>query len=55
MERFGNDLTNKLIHAPTMAIRDASAEGRNDILDVLRALYDVEESEMAQQNKQQED
>jgi glutamyl-tRNA reductase len=42
LERFSNDLTNKLIHAPTMAIRDASADGRADILDYLRTLYDVD-------------
>lgn len=42
LERLSNDLTNKLIHAPTMAIRDASAEGRADLLDYLRVLYDVD-------------
>jgi glutamyl-tRNA reductase len=42
LERLGNDLTNKLIHAPTMAIRDASADGRADLLDYLRVLYDVD-------------
>lgn len=41
LERLSNDLTNKLIHAPTMAIRDASADGRTDLLDYLRTLYDV--------------
>ncbi len=43
LERLSNDLTNKLIHAPTMAIRDAAADGRNDVLDVLRTLYEVED------------
>ena len=42
LERLSNDLTNKLIHAPTMAIRDASADGRADLLDYLRILYDVD-------------
>ncbi len=42
LERLSNDLTNKLIHAPTMAIRDASADGRADLLDYLRVLYDVD-------------
>ena len=32
-------LTNKLIHPPTVAIRDASADGRNDLLDYLKTLY----------------
>jgi len=42
LERLSNDLTNKLIHTPTMAIRDASADGRADLLDYLRILYDVD-------------
>ncbi len=45
LERLSNDLTNKLIHAPTMAIRDASADGRTDLLDYMRTLYDVTEAE----------
>ncbi len=42
LERLSNSLTNKLIHAPTMAIREASADGRTDILDFMRRLYDVD-------------
>lgn len=42
LERLSNSLTNKLIHAPTMAIREASADGRTDILDFMRTLYDVD-------------
>jgi len=32
-------LTNKLIHAPTQALRNASAEGRTDLVDFLRSIY----------------
>ncbi len=32
-------LTNKLMHRPTVAIRQASAEGRVDLLDLLKSLY----------------
>ncbi len=39
LERLSNSLTNKLIHTPTMAIRDASAEGRTDLLDYLETLF----------------
>jgi len=39
VKRLGADLTNKLLHTPTMAIRDASAEGRTDILEYLRTMY----------------
>ena len=42
LERLSNSLTNKLIHTPTLAIREASADGRTDILDFMRKLYDVD-------------
>ncbi|HSG89476.1 MAG TPA: glutamyl-tRNA reductase [Pseudomonadales bacterium] len=32
MARFARSLTNKLIHAPTRNLRDAAAEGRNDVV-----------------------
>ena len=32
-------LTNKLIHQPTVAIREASADGRSDLLEYLKSLY----------------
>ena len=35
-------LTNKLMHPPTAAIRQASAEGRLDRLDVLKSLYKLD-------------
>ena len=35
-------LTNKLIHPPTVAIRQASAEGRVDLLDILKSLYKLD-------------
>lgn len=36
---LAHSLTNKLIHPPTAAIREASAEGRADMLDYLKTLY----------------
>ncbi len=39
LERLSQALTNKLIHTPTRAIRDASAEGRNDLLEYCRTLF----------------
>ncbi len=42
MERLAYELTNKLIHAPTVAIRQASAEQRLEFLESLRALYGLE-------------
>ncbi len=35
-------LTNKLIHQPTVAIRQASAEDRVDLLDLLKSLYKLD-------------
>ncbi len=36
---LSHSLTNKLIHAPTVAVRDASADGRNDLLEYFKTLY----------------
>lgn len=36
---FARGLTNKLIHPPTVAIREASADGRADLLEYLKTLY----------------
>src|SRR5262245_10004113 len=38
-------LTNKLIHEPTIAIREASADGRHELLDYIRALYGLDKSD----------
>ncbi len=42
LKAFARTLTNKLIHEPTIAIREASAEGRHDMLDYVRALYGLD-------------
>ncbi len=34
-------LTNKLLHAPTAQLRDASARGRDDLLQAVQELYDL--------------
>lgn len=44
LARLSQSLTNKLIHAPTRAIRDASADGRADLLEYARDLFDLPES-----------
>ncbi len=44
LERFGNNLTNKLLHAPTVALREASAQGRTDLLEYLRTLYQLDDT-----------
>jgi glutamyl-tRNA reductase len=45
LARLSHNLTNKLIHTPTIAIRDASAEGRTDLLEYLRSLYALPEAD----------
>ena len=42
IERLARDLTNKLLHGPITAMRDASADGRVDILDYLRSRYGLD-------------
>ena len=39
LSRLSRNLTNKLIHAPTMAIRNASAEGQADLLEYCRTIF----------------
>ena len=51
LERLSNGLTNKLIHAPTMAIRDASADGRTDLLDYVRTLYALDDADTPADNE----
>jgi len=41
MAALARNLTNKLMHAPTKALRDASAEGRTDLVDFLRSAYRI--------------
>lgn len=41
-EQLARALTQKLLHEPTIAIRKASADGRNDLLSYLRAIYGIE-------------
>ncbi len=39
---LSRSLTNKLIHQPTVAIRDASANDRSDLLEYLKSLYQLD-------------
>ncbi|MBX3708033.1 MAG: glutamyl-tRNA reductase [Pseudomonadales bacterium] len=39
---LARSLTNKLIHPPTVAIRNASADGRGDLLDYLKSVYQLD-------------
>jgi len=37
-------LINKLMHDPSVALREAGAEGRTEILDIVRELFDIKAS-----------
>ena len=44
LNKLGNtssNLTNKLIHAPTTMLKDASANGRLDVIQVAQELFDL--------------
>ena len=42
IERLGRDLTNKLIHSPTIAMRRASADNKRALLEYLTSVYDLD-------------
>lgn len=42
LTRFGHDLTNKLTHAPTVSIREATARNDNELLKTLLKIYGAE-------------
>src|SRR5262245_47518660 len=41
LQELARALTNKLIHDPTVAIREASADGRHDLLELIRRVYGI--------------
>ena len=42
LESLARGLTNKLIHAPTVKMKDASAQGRDELIKLVRELYDLD-------------
>ncbi|MFO1434029.1 MAG: glutamyl-tRNA reductase [Candidatus Competibacteraceae bacterium] len=40
---LANTLTNKLIHAPSVALREASAQERDDLVDAIKLLYKLKD------------
>ncbi|NBC22847.1 MAG: glutamyl-tRNA reductase [Gammaproteobacteria bacterium] len=42
LNTLARSITNKLIHQPTVAIREASADGRADLLEYLKTLYSLD-------------
>jgi glutamyl-tRNA reductase len=50
LESLARAITNKLLHAPTVKLKDASAEGRDELLRFTQELFDLEESENPDKN-----
>jgi glutamyl-tRNA reductase len=42
LESLARGLTNKLIHSPSVQMKEASAEGRDDILHLIQELYELD-------------
>ena len=45
IESLARNLTNKLIHSPSVQMKLASAEGREEILELVRELFDLDKDE----------
>lgn len=41
LQQLGRNLTNKIIHTPTTVMKDASANGRNDVIRAAQELFDL--------------
>jgi glutamyl-tRNA reductase len=41
LQRFAHALTNKWLHQPTVQLRRASAEGRDELLQLAQELYQL--------------
>jgi glutamyl-tRNA reductase len=45
LKQLANRLTNKIIHTPSVQLRKAGAEGRLELLDSARELFDLEDEQ----------
>lgn len=45
LKQLANRLTNKIIHAPSIQLKKAGAEGRTELLDSARELFDLEDDQ----------
>jgi glutamyl-tRNA reductase len=43
MTQMARALTNKLIHSPSTHLRQAGFEGRSEVLDIARELFDLKD------------
>jgi glutamyl-tRNA reductase len=43
---LANRLTNKLIHTPSVQLKRAGYDGRDEIFDVARELFDIKDNDL---------
>lgn len=46
MEQFAHRLTNKLIHTPSVQLKQAGYDGRKDVFDIARTIFDIKDSDI---------
>jgi len=46
LQQFANLMTNKFVHTPTVKMREASAEGRKEVMDWVQELFDLNDSDV---------
>jgi len=46
MEQFAHRLTNKLIHTPSVQLKQAGYDGRSDIFNVARTIFDIKDTDI---------
>jgi len=46
LEQFAHRLTNKLIHTPSVQLKQAGYDGRKDMFDVARTIFDIKDSDL---------
>ena len=51
LREMSKSLTNKLIHSPTSAIRQASRAGRREIISNLKEIYEISDLNTAKRNE----
>jgi len=52
LQQFARNLTNKLIHAPTTVLKEASANNRHDVLQAAQELFEISVNEFAPAGKE---
>jgi len=48
MQQLARNLTNKLLHAPTKVLKEASANNRHDVIQVAQELFEISVNDIAQ-------